>query len=166
MKALVCDEYGHYRDLRFCDVEQPQLKPGCVRIAVHYATVGFGQTLVIAGKYQRKPPLPFVPGTEVAGVVLEVAQDVRGFAPGNRVTAALDWGRYAEQAIATASTTWHVPDEVPLATAASSRSPTVRRTRRCIGAHGCVQGSRCWFMERRVGSDCLPWNWAVWQGPT
>src|SRR5438045_6656350 len=105
MKALLCEQYGHYRDLRYCDVDPPELKPGMVRIAVHYATAGFGQTVVIAGRYQRKPPLPFVPGTEVAGLVMEVAPDVTGFLPGDRVAASLDWGAYAEQAVATASTT-------------------------------------------------------------
>lgn len=119
MKALVCEQYGHYRELKYLDVEAPALKPGCLRIEVHYATAGFGQTLVIAGKYQRKPPLPFVPGTEVSGVVLEVAPDVHDFAVGDRVAAALDWGGYAQQVIATASTAWHVPEGVDLATAAS-----------------------------------------------
>lgn len=120
MKAYLCEQWVHYRDLKLRDdVLPPVLSAGQVRIAVHYATAGFGQTLVIAGKYQRKPPLPFVPGTEVSGVVMEVAPDVTGFAPGDRVAAALDWGGYAEQAVATASTTWHVPDAVSLATAAS-----------------------------------------------
>ncbi|MES2511384.1 MAG: NADPH:quinone oxidoreductase family protein [Pseudomonadota bacterium] len=120
MKAYFCEQWVHYRDLKLRDdVKPPVLLAGQVRIAVHYATAGFGQTLVIAGKYQRKPPLPFVPGTEVSGVILEVAPDVAGFAPGDRVAAALDWGGYAEEAVATASTTWHVPDAVSLATAAS-----------------------------------------------
>jgi NADPH2:quinone reductase len=119
MKALLCEKFGQYRDLRYCEIDPPQLDAGQVRFAVHYATAGFGQTVVIAGKYQRKPPLPFVPGTEAAGVVLEVAPDVTRFRPGDRVTASLDWGGYAEQAVASASTTWHVPDGVPLETAAS-----------------------------------------------
>lgn len=119
MKALLCEKFGHYRDLRYCDVDPPELQPGQVRIAVHYATAGFGQTVVIAGKYQRKPPLPFVPGTEAAGVVLDVAPGVTGFEPGDRVTASLDWGGYAQIAVASASTTWHVPDGIALETAAS-----------------------------------------------
>lgn len=120
MKAYLCEKWVHYSELKLRDdVPPPVLSAGQVRIAVHYATAGFGQTLVIAGKYQRKPPLPFVPGTEISGVVMEVAPDVNGFAPGDRVAAALDWGGYAEEAVATASTTWHVPDSVSLATAAS-----------------------------------------------
>ncbi|MES2415543.1 MAG: NADPH:quinone oxidoreductase family protein [Pseudomonadota bacterium] len=120
MRAYLCEKWVHYRELKLRDdVPTPALSAGQVRIAVHYATAGFGQTLVIAGKYQRKPPLPFVPGTEVSGVVLEVAPDVTDFVLGDRVAAALDWGGYAEQAIATVSTTWHVPEAVSLATAAS-----------------------------------------------
>ncbi|MGE4242428.1 NADPH:quinone oxidoreductase family protein [Ramlibacter sp.] len=119
MQGFLCERYGPYRDMRFGELPPPTLRPGCVRIAVHYATAGFGQTLVIAGRYQRKPPLPFVPGTEVSGVVMEVAPDVVGFSPGDRVAAALDWGGFATEAVATAATTWHVPDGVDLATAAT-----------------------------------------------
>ncbi|WP_028605508.1 NADPH:quinone oxidoreductase family protein [Ottowia thiooxydans] len=118
MKALLCEGWNGYQGLVFGETPAPILPSGCVRIAVAYATVGFGQLLVVAGKYQRKPPLPFVPGTEVAGVILEVASDVTGFKPGDRVAASLDWGGYGEQAIATAETVWHVPDGVELRDAA------------------------------------------------
>ncbi|MDQ8732797.1 NADPH:quinone oxidoreductase family protein [Bradyrhizobium sp. LHD-71] len=117
MKALLCERWAHYSELKLVDAPKPVLKPGQVRIAVSHATAGFGQTLVVAGKYQRRPPLPFVPGTEVAGVVREVASDVTAFKPGDRVVAALDWGGYAEEAVATALTTWPVPDGVDLADA-------------------------------------------------
>lgn len=117
MKALLCERWAHYSQLKLADVPVPPLRPGQVRLAVEYATAGYGQTLVVSGKYQRKPPLPFVPGTEVAGHVLEVAGDVTSFEPGDRVVAALDWGGYAEQAVATAVTTWPVPDGIDLADA-------------------------------------------------
>jgi NADPH:quinone reductase len=117
MKALLCERWAHYSELKLADVPRPALKPGQVRIAVHSATAGFGQTLVVAGKYQRRPPLPFVPGTEVSGHVLEAAKDVTTFRPGDRVVAALDWGGYAEEAVATALTTWPVPDGIDLADA-------------------------------------------------
>jgi NADPH:quinone reductase len=117
MRALLCERWAHYSELKLTDVPKPVLKPGQVRIAVRYATLGFGQTLVVSGKYQRRPPLPFVPGTEVAGEVIEVAPDVATFRPGDRVAAALDWGGYAEEAVATALTTWPVPDGIDLADA-------------------------------------------------
>lgn len=119
MKALLCKEWAGYRGLQLTDVPVPDLPPGCVRIAVAYSTVSFGQLLVVSGKYQRKPPLPFVPGTEISGIVLEAAADVAGFLPGDRVVASLDWGGYGEQAIATAETVWHVPDGIPLLEAAT-----------------------------------------------
>ncbi|MES2360683.1 MAG: NADPH:quinone oxidoreductase family protein [Pseudomonadota bacterium] len=119
MKAIVCEKWTHYSGLKLQEVAPPALSAGQVRIAVHFATAGFGQTLVIAGKYQRKPPLPFVPGTEISGVVIEVAPGVTEFAPGDRVAAGLDWGGYAEEAVASVATTWHVPDEVSLEVAAT-----------------------------------------------
>ena len=73
--------------------------------------------LQTSGRYQRKPLLPFVPGTEVTGIVLEVAPDVTRFQEGERVAAVLDWGGFGEQAVATVETVWHVPDEIPLSTA-------------------------------------------------
>lgn len=118
MKALLCEGWDGYRGLKFVDAPPPVLPAGCVRIGVAYSTVSFGQLLVVAGTYQRKPPLPFVPGTEVSGIVLETAPDVPGFKPGDRVAASLDWGGYGEQAIATSETVWHVPDGVELRDAA------------------------------------------------
>jgi NADPH:quinone reductase len=115
MRAILCERWCDYRALTVTDgLPPPQLRPGHVRIAVKYATVGFGEALIVAGKYQRKPPLPFVPGNDVAGVVTEVADDVFDFAVGDRVVATLDWGAYAEQAVAPIITTWHVPDAVEL----------------------------------------------------
>ena len=93
MKAILCERWCDYRDLTVTDtLPPPPLRRGHVRIAVKYATVGFGEALIVAGKYQRKPPLPFVPGNDVAGVVTEVAEDVLNFAVGDRVVATLDLG--------------------------------------------------------------------------
>jgi NADPH:quinone reductase len=118
MKAVLCERWCDYRDLTITDVPPPpQLRSGHVRIAVKYATVGFGEALIVAGKYQRKPPLPFVPGNDVAGIVTEVAEDVLDFAPGDRVVATLDWGAYAEEAVAPTITTWQVPNAVELSKA-------------------------------------------------
>ncbi|MES2538339.1 MAG: NADPH:quinone oxidoreductase family protein [Pseudomonadota bacterium] len=114
MQALLCKEWLGYRGLEYTEVEPPAMRPGCIRIAVHYATISGGQVLVVAGKYQRKPPLPFVPGTEVSGIVLEVADDVSSFKPGDRVAAMLDWGGYGEEAIAAVEVAWRIPDGIDL----------------------------------------------------
>ena len=119
MRAVMCRRWCHYGELQLEDVPAPPLPPGCVRIRVHYACVTFGQTLVVEGRYQRKPPHPFSPGSEVSGIVAEVAPDVTGFIVGDRVAAAIDWGGYAEEAIATQETVWHVPDGIALDVAAS-----------------------------------------------
>lgn len=94
--ALVCDAWCHYSRLDLREIEPPPLPAGCVRIEVHYAAVSRGQMLVMEGRYQRKPPRPFSPGSEIAGIVLEAAPDVQHLRPGDRVAAAIDWGGYAE----------------------------------------------------------------------
>ena len=100
MKAMICRQWGGPEDLRLEDVAQPALLPGQVRIAVRAAGVSFAATLVIAGKYQRKPPLPFAPGTEVSGVVVEVDMACKRVRVGDEVVAVLDWGGLAEEAVA------------------------------------------------------------------
>ncbi len=117
MRAVVCEEWCDYHDLKFKEIDPPQMKEGCVRIKIRYAAVGFAVSLFVAGKYQRKPPLPFVPGIEAAGVVSEVAPDVRRIRKGDHVVAVLDWGGFAEEAVVTAETVYPIPKEIDLATA-------------------------------------------------
>lgn len=100
MKAVICRQWGGPEDLRLEDIERPPLGSGQVRIAVRAAGVSFAATLVIAGKYQRKPPLPFAPGTEVSGVVIEADPACRRLKVGDEVVAVLDWGGMAEEAVA------------------------------------------------------------------
>jgi NADPH2:quinone reductase len=100
MKAMVCRQWGTPQDLQLMDVPAPQLRDGQVRIRIKAAGVSFATTLVIAGKYQRKPPLPFAPGTEASGVVTEVGPGCRRLAVGDEVVAVLDWGGLAEETVA------------------------------------------------------------------
>jgi NADPH:quinone reductase len=118
-QALVCTRFSNWRDLEVQRLPRMPLTPGQVRIRVRHAGVGFAVSLFVSGKYQRKPPLPFTPGTEAAGTVIEVAPDVTGFAPGDRVVAALDWGAFAEEAVATAETVYPLADEVDFRYAAA-----------------------------------------------
>lgn len=85
---------------------------GEVGIAVAAAGVNFPDLLVISGQYQTLPPLPFVPGKEVAGTVTSVGPGVTGFAPGNRVMAQLEHGGYAGQVVAPAAATFAVPEGI------------------------------------------------------
>jgi len=100
MKAMICSRWGEPEDLTLQDVERPPLKAGQVRIRIRAAGVSFATTLVIAGKYQRKPPLPFAPGTEASGVVIEADPACKRLKVGDEVVAALDWGGLAEEAVA------------------------------------------------------------------
>jgi NADPH2:quinone reductase len=102
-----------YRDLEIEDVPVPAVGTGQVRITVHNAGMSFATSLVTEGRYQRKPPLPFSPGTEIAGVINAVAPDVTHLKPGDRVCAGIDWGGHAEQAVTDATTVYRIPDELP-----------------------------------------------------
>lgn len=114
MRALVCHRWCDFNDLQIEDFPEPPLTPEGVRIGIHYASVSFATTLWVAGKYQRKPPLPFVPGTEAAGVVLECGSAVTRLKPGDRVVAILDWGGFAEQVVCPDVMVYPVPDGVEL----------------------------------------------------
>ena len=109
MKAVLCREYAPYTGLRVEEVPAPVLPERGVRIAVDYSSVSFATSLVVAGKYQRKPPLPFVPGTEVVGTVTEVGAGVSACRPGDKVLAILDWGGLAEEACTSEHTVYRLP---------------------------------------------------------
>jgi NADPH2:quinone reductase len=115
MRAVLCESWREFDALEVKDIPPPPLRPGGVRIRVRAAGVSFATQLVVLGKYQRKPPLPFVPGTEIAGEVIESASDVPDpLPPGTRVFAVLDWGGMAEEAVADAIHVVPIPDGLPL----------------------------------------------------
>jgi NADPH2:quinone reductase len=86
-QALIVDAYGDWRDVRLGTITVPDPGPGEVLIAAEAAALNFPDILMIAGKYQRKPPLPFTPGRDVAGRVLAIGSGVTRVAPGDRVSA-------------------------------------------------------------------------------
>src|SRR5260370_612056 len=86
--------------IRLCGVEPAPLKAGQLRIKIRAAGVSFATTLVIAGKYQRRPPFPFAPGTEVSGVVTEIDAACKRLKAGDEVVAVLDRGGLAEEVVA------------------------------------------------------------------
>ena len=110
MRAVICESWREFDQLELKDVPPPAMRPGAVRIRVEACGVSFATQLVVAGKYQRRPPLPFAPGTEVAGTVIEG----EGFSPGTRVFAVLDWGGMAKEAVADAIHVTALPDGLPL----------------------------------------------------
>ncbi|QQS11888.1 MAG: NADPH:quinone oxidoreductase family protein [Rhodospirillales bacterium] len=100
MRAMICREWGPPEALRLENVPRAPLGPAQVRIAVKAAGVSFATSLVIAGKYQRRPPFPFAPGTEVSGTVVEAAPECVRLKVGDAVIAVLDWGGCAEEVVA------------------------------------------------------------------
>ena len=99
MKAVVCTQHGGPDLLEVQDRPDLQAKKGQVRIAVAAAGVNFPDTLIIQNKYQFKPPLPFVPGSEVAGVIDQVGEGVTGFEVGDPVVGMDFMGGYASQMV-------------------------------------------------------------------
>ena len=100
MRAVVCESWRSFDALELKEVPRPPMRPRGVRIRIEASGVSFATQLVVEGKYQRKPPLPFIPGTEVVGTVIEAAPDAEAPPVGTRVFAVLDWGGYAEEEVA------------------------------------------------------------------
>jgi NADPH2:quinone reductase len=103
MKALICSELGALDGLRPGDIDEPTLAPGKVLVEVRAAAVNFPDVLMVKGLYQYKPPLPFVPGCELAGVVKAVGEGVSHVKPGDAVIAIVAHGAFAEVALADAA---------------------------------------------------------------
>jgi len=118
MKAAICDRFAPIEALRIGEAEIPDIGAQDVRIAVLAAGVNFPDGLMVQGKYQTKPALPFVPGSEVAGLVEAVGSDVTRFAPGDRVVAFSGSGGFAEKVRVPATQVFHLPARVDASQAA------------------------------------------------
>ncbi|HEY1692049.1 MAG TPA: NADPH:quinone oxidoreductase family protein [Polyangiaceae bacterium] len=112
MKALVCRAYGPLDALAVGELPDPKALAGQVVVAVKACGVNFPDLLVVQGKYQFKPPPPFAPGGEVAGVVEAVGAGVEGFRVGDRVVAMGIWGGLAQKMAADAGQVVKIPDGV------------------------------------------------------
>lgn len=119
MRAVMIDEWCSPADLRVREVPAPALPEGGVRIKVHAAGINFADGLIIQGKYQEKPALPFAPGFEVAGEVIEVAPGVTRVGVGDTVFAVLDHGGFADEAVAQAEDVHRLPAGMDFATGAA-----------------------------------------------
>lgn len=100
-RAVVCRELGAPELLRVETVCSTPLAPGKVRVAIRAAGLNFPDVLMAAGQYQFKPDLPFVPGMEAAGDVIEIGSDVRDVSVGERVIVKLRNGTFAERVAVT-----------------------------------------------------------------
>ena len=99
MKAVLCKSFGPAENLVLEEVASPEPKKNEILLDVHAAGVNFPDTLIIEGKYQFKPPFPFSPGGEAAGVVAAVGEKITHVQPGDRVMALTGWGSFAEQVV-------------------------------------------------------------------
>lgn len=119
MKALLCKAFGPASSLVLEDLPSPEPKKNEVLIEVHAAGVNFPDTLIIEGKYQFKPPFPFAPGGEAAGVISAVGDKVSQYRVGQRVMALTGWGSFAEQVCVPAYNLLPMPDGMDFASAAA-----------------------------------------------
>ena len=119
MKAVLVDSYDRIENIGIKDVAKPELSAGMVRVRIQAAAVGFVDGLKVQGLYQTKDPLPFTPGSEFAGVVDEVAADVKGFAAGLQVIGMVVNGGLAQYICAPAADLFVTPKGIEPETGAS-----------------------------------------------
>ena len=119
MKAVLCKAHGPASDLVLEDVASPTPKKNEILLDVHAASVNFPDTLIIQGKYQFQPPLPFSPGGEAAGVVAAAGEHAGAFKVGDRVMALTGWGSFAEQVAVPVYNVLPIPEGMDFATASA-----------------------------------------------
>lgn len=118
MKAVLCKAFGPAESLVLEDVASPVAKKNEILLDVHAAAVNFPDTLIIEGKYQFKPPFPFSPGGEAAGVVSAVGEKISHLKIGDRVMALTGWGSFAEQVAVPGYNVLPIPPAMDFNTAA------------------------------------------------
>lgn len=119
MRALVCETLGPVNSHRVQETPDPVPGKRQVAVRVHACGVNFADTLIVQGKYQERPELPFVPGSEVAGEVIALGEGVKGIALGQQVMALTSVGGFAEIALAAADTLIPLPDGIDFTDAAA-----------------------------------------------
>ena len=119
MKALQCVELGGPEKLVVNDVADPEIAEDHIIIEVKSASVNFPDVLMIQGLYQFQPPLPFIPGGESAGVVIEIGDGVEGFNIGDKVFAATGVGGICEKILAHKNNVRPIPENMDFEIAAA-----------------------------------------------
>ncbi len=119
MKAVLCKQFGPPESLVVEELPSPRPGEDEVVVSVKAASVNFPDVLIIQNKYQFKPPLPFSPGSELAGVIKEIGAGVRGAKAGDRVIAYTTYGAFAEEVKVEAARLLPIPDGMDFASAAA-----------------------------------------------
>ncbi len=117
MKAVLCKAFGPPESLVLEDVAEPVVGSDDVLVDVRAAALNFPDVLMIAGKYQMRPPFPFSPGAEVAGTVAATGANVSGFAPGDRVFGGVGHGGFAERVLLPGGRVFTMPEAMSFAQA-------------------------------------------------
>lgn len=117
-RAVIADAFGPPAAYDLRNLPSAPLKPGLVRVAIKVAGISFVDVLTAEGRYQVKPPLPFVPGSEAAGVITELGENVSGLAMGQRVSVSGWGGLFAEEAVLPARMVRPLPDGLGMSEAA------------------------------------------------
>jgi NADPH2:quinone reductase len=112
MRAVICRSFDGIQALELGELADPVLGPGQVLVDVHAAALSFMDTLMVAGRYQMKPALPFVPGSDAAGVVLAIGDGVQHVRVGDRVACSHWHGGMAERMVAPEASVVRLPDGV------------------------------------------------------
>ncbi len=119
VRAAICRAYGPPEVVEVGAFELPSLASGQVRVRIDAASVNFPDVLLVAGEYQIKVPPPFVPGSELAGVVVEAADDVSSLTVGDRVFGSTIVGAFAEEIVLSAGSLTRIPEGVDAGVAAA-----------------------------------------------
>ena len=119
MKAIVCNQFGQPNTLQYQEVATPSPKEDEILISVKACSVNFPDTLIIQGKYQFRPPFPFSPGSDVAGIVLQVGKQRSPFKVGDAVVGFVPFGGFAEQVLIKPSDCFPKPKGMTMVNAAA-----------------------------------------------
>lgn len=119
MKAILCKRFGPPDSLVVENIPSPEAKNGHVIVSVKACGVNFPDTLIIQGKYQYQPDLPFSPGAEIAGVIKELGPDVKDLSVGDHVFAFIRSGGFSEEVSVSVDKIFHIPEKMDFKTASA-----------------------------------------------
>jgi len=148
MKAVVVRKFGPFDQAEYVEIPDPKPGPDQVLVAIKAAEANYPDLMVMEGRYQFRPPLPFSPGKAAAGVIEAVGSKVTWHRPADKVAVQVEYGAYAEKLVVSASLCYPMPDGMPFETAAAlglayqtSHFAIVDRARLTVGESVLVLGA-------------------------
>jgi NADPH2:quinone reductase len=156
MRGVLCNAFDGIKALTIGETEEPRPGVDEVLIDVHAASVSYMDYLMTTGGYQMRPPLPYVPGSDAAGIVIEVGEEVDRFRPGDRVACEGWHGAFAERMTAKASITALLPDSVDFIAGSTLLYMYLTAYTRSLAAPRSGRAKRSSSPARRAA-----WEWPV-----